>query len=61
MADGRGLLRPTANGERRTANDYDFHLIAPFHMDFFGVSLGLPNTLSFERSSIFPMTDLELP
>jgi hypothetical protein len=45
----------------RVTLHYDFHLIAPFHMDFFGVSLGLPNTLAFERTSIFPMTDLELP
>ena len=45
----------------RVTLHYDFHLIAPLHLDAFGVSLGLPNTLSFERSSTFPITDLELP
>ena len=40
---------------------YDFHLFAPLHVDLLGVQLGLPNTLTFERSSIYPMSDLELP
>ena len=45
----------------RVTLHYDFHLIAPLHIDILGASIGLPNTLSFDRSSIFPMTDLELP
>jgi len=45
----------------RVTLHYDFHLIAPLNMEIFGVTLGLPNTLSFDRTSIFPMTDLELP
>jgi len=45
----------------RVTLHYDFHLIVPLHLDAFGVSLGLPNTLSFDRSSTFPVTDLELP
>jgi hypothetical protein len=40
---------------------YDFHLIAPVNVDFFGVTLGIPSTLGFDRVSIFPVTDLELP
>jgi hypothetical protein len=39
---------------------YDFHLIAPMGIDFFGVRLGLPSTLSFERDSTFAMTDITL-
>jgi hypothetical protein len=39
---------------------YDFHLISPIHIDFFGIGLGLPNTVPFDRQSIFPMTDLHL-
>jgi hypothetical protein len=45
----------------RVTLHYDFHLIAPLNVSAFGVSLGLPNMLSFERSSVFPVTDLELP
>lgn len=41
--------------------DYDFKLIVPFNFEFGGTSYGLPNTLNFQRSSIFPMTDLNLP
>jgi Flp pilus assembly protein TadG len=39
---------------------YDFHLINPFHIDFFGVSLGVPSTMTFERDSTFAMTDIDL-
>jgi hypothetical protein len=35
-----------------------FHLFVPLHMDFFGVELGLPGTLSFSRDSTFAMTDI---
>ena len=45
----------------RVTLHYDFHLIAPLNIALFGVTLGLPNTLAFDRVSIFPMTDLELP
>lgn len=37
-----------------------FHLFVPFHIDFFGVQLGLPLTLSFDRTSTFAMTDISL-
>lgn len=40
---------------------YDFHLLVPLNIDFFGVTFGIPNVLTFERDSIFAMTDLELP
>jgi len=39
---------------------YDFHLIAPMGIDFFGVRLGLPDSLSFARDSTFAMTDIAL-
>lgn len=45
----------------RVTVHYDFRLIAPFHIDFFGVGLGLPVSIPIERSSVFPMTDLSLP
>lgn len=38
---------------------YEFHLLVPFHIEIFGLQLGLPNTLTFERTSIFAMTDIE--
>jgi Flp pilus assembly protein TadG len=37
---------------------YVFHLFVPFHVDFFGVQLGLPATLAFDRDSTFAMTDI---
>jgi len=39
---------------------HTFHLFVPLHLDFFGVELGLPNTLAFQRDSTFAMTDIEL-
>jgi hypothetical protein len=39
---------------------YDFRLLVPLNMEVFGVRYGIPNSLTFERSSIFAMTDLEL-
>ena len=39
---------------------HDFHLFVPFNIDFFGVTLGLPNTLAFERDSTFAMTDIDV-
>ena len=37
-----------------------FHLFVPFQLDFFGVQLGLPVTLSFERDATFAMTDIDV-
>ena len=37
--------------------DYDFHLFAPINVQLFGVQLGLPNTLSFSRTSVFALSD----
>jgi hypothetical protein len=39
---------------------HDFHLFVPFNIDFFGVKLGLPATLPFERDSTFAMTDIDV-
>lgn len=39
---------------------YDFHLIAPMGIDFFGVRLGLPDHLPFVRDSTFAMTDISV-
>lgn len=39
---------------------HDFHLLAPLGFDFFGVHLGLPNTLTFDRDSTFAMTDIDV-
>lgn len=41
--------------------EHDFRLLAPFNFEMLGTSFGVPSTLTFERSSIFPMTDLNLP
>jgi hypothetical protein len=40
---------------------YDFHVITPLNIQFLDFKLGLPSTVTFERSSIFAMTDLALP
>jgi hypothetical protein len=40
---------------------YDFKIITPLHIELGGVTLGLPSVLTFQRSSVFPMTDLSLP
>ncbi|HET9852410.1 MAG TPA: TadE/TadG family type IV pilus assembly protein [Candidatus Limnocylindrales bacterium] len=37
-----------------------FYLFVPLHLDFFGVQLGLPASLSFDRDSTFAMTDIEV-
>ena len=39
---------------------HDFHLLAPLSINFFGVNLGLPTTLTFDRASTFAMTDIDL-
>jgi TadE-like protein len=40
---------------------YDFRLLIPFNLEIFGATYGMPESLTFERSSIFAMTDLEIP
>lgn len=37
---------------------HDFHLLAPIGIDFHGMHLGLPTTLTFQRDSTFAMTDI---
>jgi TadE-like protein len=45
----------------RATLTYDFHLILPLHIDLGGGrSFGFPDQLSFERTSTFAMTDLQL-
>jgi TadE-like protein len=39
---------------------YDFHLLIPLRIEAFGNRYGLPDMITFERSSVFPMTDLSL-
>lgn len=39
---------------------HEFHLFVPFQLDFFGVKLGLPVSLGFERDSTFAMTDIDV-
>jgi hypothetical protein len=45
----------------RVTLTYDFKLISPLHIELFGSTFGLPATLTLQRSSVFPMTDLSLP
>jgi Flp pilus assembly protein TadG len=39
---------------------YDFHLTMPIHLDVAGVKIGFPPVLTFERTSIFAISDLWL-
>ncbi len=39
---------------------HDFHLLAPIGIDFYGVRLGFPSTITFQRDSTFAMTDIDL-
>ncbi len=39
---------------------FDFRLIAPLGIDFYGVRLGLPASLALQRDSTFAMTDIDL-
>jgi Flp pilus assembly protein TadG len=40
---------------------YTFNLLIPLNFEAFGVRYGLPNSLTFTRTSIYAMTDLTLP
>jgi hypothetical protein len=42
----------------RVTLTYQFHLLVPLNFEAFGVHYGIPDTLMFTRTSIFPMTDL---
>jgi hypothetical protein len=44
----------------RVTLTHDFHIIAPVGIDFFGVHLGLPDTITFQRDSTFAMTDIDV-
>ncbi len=50
-------LRPTPCSVTVTLT-HDFQLLAPLGIDFFGVHLGLPTTLTFDRDSTFAITDI---
>jgi hypothetical protein len=39
---------------------YEFHLFAPFHINFFGREFGLPSTVDVVRDSTYAMTDIDL-
>jgi hypothetical protein len=43
----------------RVTMTYEFELLVPFHIEAFGLQLGLPDSFTFERTSIFAMTDIE--
>ena len=44
----------------RVTLTYQFNLLVPLNFEVFGVRYGIPSSLTFSRSSIFPMTDLSL-
>ena len=52
-------LRPTPCTVTVTLT-HDFHLFAPLGIDFFGIHLGLPTTLTFARDSTFAITDIDI-
>ena len=39
---------------------HTFRLIAPLSFDFFGTTLGVPNSITFERSSTYAISDFEI-
>ena len=40
---------------------YDFHLLAPLHINILGVEYGVPSTIAITRDSTFAMTDIQAP
>jgi Flp pilus assembly protein TadG len=44
----------------RVTLTYQFNLLVPLNFEVFGVRYGIPNSLTFSRSSTYPMTDLSL-
>lgn len=40
---------------------YEFRLLAPMNIEFYGTRFGLPSTLTFARNSTFAMTDIAAP
>ena len=59
-------VSPCANATReppcwvRVTLTYQFNLLVPLNFEAFGVRYGIPNSLTFTRTSIFPITDLSL-
>lgn len=39
---------------------YDFQLLVPLSIEFLGVRIGFPTTISIQRDSTFAMTDIDL-
>lgn len=39
---------------------HTFKLISPFNIEVFGVRIGVPSTITFQRESTFAMTDIDL-
>ena len=39
---------------------YTFDLLVPVNFEFFGTTLGLPGSISFERESVFAISDFEI-
>ena len=62
-----GLARATDQADRpqgpcfvQVDMTYDFDLIVPFGLDFFGTHLGLPEHLSIERTSVFAISEFSV-
>ena len=62
LSGGAGCEDPTRNPPCwvTVKLTYDFRLIAPMGIDFFGVRLGLPDHLTFVRDSTYAMTDIDV-
>ena len=45
----------------RVTLEYDFRLFIPLHVEMLGSDFGLPEVITFERASVFQMTDMEIP
>jgi hypothetical protein len=39
---------------------HEFHLFTPLNVEFLGVQIGFPSTMTFKRDSTFAMTDIDL-